>query len=246
MAVIKKQHAGAAIRNAIVLDLAEVRDEARAIRRDAQDQADAIVKAAQAEAKSNATEMAAAARKEGHEAGYSEGRAEGEREAHAAALAEHRESFTSLQSQWQVALDAWDAERACMIREARTEVLQLALLLTEKITKRAIEVSPDLISDQLAAAIAVVLNPAQLQVAVHPDDRPMIESALPGLLASVSTCQSIDVVEDDTLMRGGCIVRTQGGSIDASIETQLAQIALALLPGQMMPDSEETAEVADK
>ena len=61
--------------------------------------------------------------------------------------------------------------------------------------------------------------------------RDVLERALPGLLEKAHLTEGIELVEVDEISRGGCMVSTVEGSVDARIETQLERITEALLPG---------------
>jgi len=48
----------------------------------------------------------------------------------------------------------------------------------------------------------------------------------------LGVCEHADLREDVAVGRGGCVVRSARGSIDATIETQLERIAATLLPAR--------------
>jgi flagellar assembly protein FliH len=73
-------------------------------------------------------------------------------------------------------------------------------------------------------------EPTNVKIALHPEDRALIEDMLPRLHQSLQDGVHIGLVDDPALARGGCVLSTKGGDIDASIDTQVRRLAEALLP----------------
>ena len=59
---------------------------------------------------------------------------------------------------------------------------------------------------------------------VHPDDEKIVKSALPNV-RRVAGGAAVSIEADKSLARGGCVVRTDFGEVDASIETLVQSIA---------------------
>ena len=67
----------------------------------------------------------------------------------------------------------------------------------------------------------LVLSAHDASVCIHPVDRPMLENALPDLLKELATLEHIELVDDEAITPGGCVVAFGQGRIDATIERQL-------------------------
>lgn len=240
MALIKHADARELAREAIVLDLGDLARQGEQLRTRSRAEAESIVAKARAERE----QLLAGARDEGHRAGLErglqEGRRQGIEQGRAEARAEAKASLDALSAAWTEALEAFAAQRDMMLLEARRDVLRLALLIAEKITKRTIRLDAGVVADQLAAVLALVTKPAGLTVAVHPDDLPRAREALPGLCERLARGSHVELIADESLAQGSCVARTAGGGvIDASIDVQLERIVAALLPGDD-PDSSPT------
>ena len=59
----------------------------------------------------------------------------------------------------------------------------------------------------------------------------MIDHALPGVLQAAGLACDVAVVEDPAIARGGCLLSTPEGEVDATIQTKIDRIAAALVPG---------------
>jgi flagellar biosynthesis/type III secretory pathway protein FliH len=230
MTVIKSAQSGPLLKDAIALDLGDLARQAEEIRAAADRAARAILLHAQAEAR----KLTAGARQEGLAQGRAEGRAlgreQGRAEGRAEALKQTAEELVKLQKSWTQAAGQWDAQRQAMEREARRAVLDLALRLGEKITRRVVELDPTVVADQLANIMAQVLRAQDLTVRINPQDRPILEQALPQLLAHFPQFQHVHLVEDAQAGRGSCVAGCGQGSISADLDVQLRRLAGVLLP----------------
>ncbi|MCH8164178.1 MAG: hypothetical protein IH889_01070 [Planctomycetes bacterium] len=142
---------------------------------------------------------------------------------------------------WTEAAQRWESDRNAMLDAAREDVLEFALAMGTKITHRTIEADPTVVTDQLAEALALLAEPTAVTVSINPEDRPMVESVLPDMLQRLSRCAHIDVREEATVSRGGCIVATGKGRIDATIERQIDRIVATILASAPQEKSEESA-----
>jgi flagellar assembly protein FliH len=230
MALIKHANANDLVRDAIVLDLGNIRQEAHKLRLRAQAQADRIVE----NAKLERDRLLADAKELGFELGKAEGLVagleEGKEQGYTEALAEHQEKLDTLTQTMQAALDSFDASREALADAAREDVLRFAIALAQRVTKRAIEADPKAVEHQLDAALALVLNPTKLRIVVHPDDAQTARKALPSLLSRFASDVHTELIEDDTLPNGSAIVRTDHGSVNANTLEQLDRIVERIQP----------------
>lgn len=239
MAVIKSQNAQTLLKDAVVLDLGDLRRQAAALQQAAQAQARRIIVQAQEEA----ARLTAGAHAKGFEKGLREGLdkgtqqglTEGRKQGHAQALEQTSAQVQQLQQAWIAAAGAWDAQRQEMDRQARSAVLDLALALAEKIVHRTVHVDRGVVVDQVAAAMNCLLRPMDVTVRIHPADREILQEAMPGLLAQFPQFRHVHLLEDAAVGRGGCVLTHGQGQIDARVQTQLSRIAELLLPEPETP-----------
>jgi len=232
MPVLKHESSASAsaVKDAIVLDMGDLRKQADQLRHVAQAQAQRIVE----DAKRHASEIAEQARVLATEQGYTEGHdrglAEGREQGHTEALTENRTQLEQLRNTWQASFEQWDAQRQAMETDAKHALLRLGLLFGEKIVHRVIEVDQTVVVHQLAEALSYVLKPTDVIVRINPADRPLIDEALPQLLAGLSHLDRVRVDEDVAISIGGCIIDFGKGRIDSTIEKQLERLAQVILP----------------
>lgn len=71
---------------------------------------------------------------------------------------------------------------------------------------------------------AIVRNQRQLTIKVAPDMVPVVKGRIKDILSEFPSVAYADVVEDQALCPTACIVETDAGSVEASIDGQLAAI----------------------
>lgn len=224
------------VRDAVVLDLGDLARQAEQIKAKARAEADQILAAGKAERDRMVAGAAEEGRKQGFAKGQEEGRKAGEAAGRQAAISELREKLTKLDQGWSAGLAAFESERERMLLDARQDVVRLAAAVAELVTKRAVELKPEGVVDQVAAVLALLTRPTRLTVALHPDDEALVREALPTMAQKFASGAHIELAPDPTIARGGCIARTAaGGVIDATIAAQLERVAQTLVPSPDVP-----------
>ena len=131
------------------------------------------------------------------------------------------------------------AEVAALITRARkavdkriaasdAEIRALAVAIAERILRRQLGLTPEAVVDVAKAALEEARGRHEFVLRVHPDDVNLLETEKPGLLARLSVSAHILIRADDAVERGGCVVETDVGTVDARLATQLAAIQKAL------------------
>lgn len=230
MPVLKAQPHQPYAKDAIVLDLGDLGRQAAKLRVAAENKAAQILAAAEKQAAELVEGAEARGFEQGHAEGLQRGLEEGREQGRQAALEEMRQQLQQVQTAWIDVAQQLDNGRKDMALEARQAVLGFALRLAEKLVHRVIEVDPTVVVDQVSEALSHVLRPLDVTVAVHPEDRPLLERAMPELMQEFSRLGHIALADDESMARGGCVVSYGQGEVDARIETQMARIVDLILP----------------
>jgi flagellar assembly protein FliH len=164
-----------------------------------------------AAAQAEAGAIRAAARAEGHADGLSAGLEEGRAQV-AAAL----EALS-------VACAEVAAVRDATAEAVEREAVVLAVQLAEKIVAGTLAVEPERVVDVVRGALRRLSERRRVTVLVHPDDLELVRAAAEGFAGELGGIEHCEVQAERRLERGGAVVRTDEGQIDASIETQLAR-----------------------
>ena len=214
---------------AAALDLADFATEARTVVLDARKDAARIV--AEARAKADAVERQA--RQQGYAEGLAGGRAEGYTEGEQQARNEAGRKFTDqyagllgLAEQTVSGLAAIRAEGA---RRACEEILELAILLAEKIVSRVAVENVDAARANLAKALELADRGGAIVVKVSPEQLETLREEMSELADILGPGGAVELTGDKRISPGGVKIISRNGQIDATVETQLANTARALL-----------------
>lgn len=233
MALLRNAQAQIAARQAVVLDLGDLKRQGDAMQATATRRAEAILENAHQRREELMATAAEDGKRAGYAEGYTEGLEQGFEEGRARAAKEHEDALAVLGGKWMEAIDQFEQQRDHLFVQARLDVLRLAIRLAEKVVKRSIEVDESIVVAQLEAVLALLSRQTRLVVAVHPDDEGIVHEFLPSLASRFQGATHVDLVTDDSLDRGSVVARTEAGAVlDASIDTQLERLALALLPAE--------------
>ncbi len=231
--IIKGPQATALVKDAVVLDLGDLSRQAERLKEAAQARADQILREAREEAARLTAEAEGKGLEEGRARGFQEGYEQGVAQGRADALNQAKAELQRVQKLWQQAAGEVEAQRVALERDGRQAVLHLALRMAEKLVHRVVEVDETVIIDQLAHALGHVLRPVDVTVRINPTDRPVLEAAMPELLADFAQFKHVRLVDDAVIGPGGCVVSYGQGRVDATVETQLERIVRLILPGGM-------------
>lgn len=125
-------------------------------------------------------------------------------------------------------LAAAAAARDRRLASAEREIAALALDVARKVLGRELARDPSAVADLAAQAIAVARDRREVTLRVNPADAEAIRAAAGRLAAALTRAAGLDIREDPAVERGGAVVETEAGRIDARVETQLAALARAL------------------
>lgn len=108
-----------------------------------------------------------------------------------------------------------------------TEAARLALVIAGHVVGEHIKVSPKSVRSMALKALQESVIGDSATIIVHPDDRPSLEDFLAELRRTAAGAK-LNVDVDGTLSRGSCIIRTEFGEIDATLEALLDGVAQRL------------------
>jgi flagellar assembly protein FliH len=127
------------------------------------------------------------------------------------------------------AASAVEAKQAELSAAGERDLVKLALAVAAKIVKAAVVLERPVAEENLRRAVELTARRRDLRVLLHPDDLARIETYLPALRRDYSDLQSVVLDADPSIARGGVIVQTREGSVDATVAAQLDQIERGLL-----------------
>ncbi len=108
------------------------------------------------------------------------------------------------------------------------EYVRLVTACVRRIVGEELKQHPESIVNIVRAALRDATQQREINVRVHPADAEALRRNQRRLLDVLARAGTIEIREDDSVSRGGCIVITELGTIDASLDRQIAAIEAAL------------------
>lgn len=199
-------------------------DAAAVIKSDAETEASNIV----ARAKAEAAQIIADAEAErdrlkneaetsgfdkGHQEGYEKGQAEVER----------------LIDRMHRILEAVMQRREEILADTESQIVELVILMARKVIKILSENQKNVVMANTLAALKKVKTRGEVTLRVNLEDVKLTSSHAQEFIEHVENIKGITVLEDSSVERGGCIVETDFGAIDARISSQLQELENKIL-----------------
>lgn len=109
------------------------------------------------------------------------------------------------------------------------DLIELALEIAKKIIKHEVQTDPQIVIDTVCDILKTIpKNEPKINIKVNPAQAPYIKENMPNQLTLLGVESKVTVLADDNITEGSCIVQTNNGVVDASIEAQLDIIQNAL------------------
>jgi flagellar assembly protein FliH len=154
--------------------------------------------------------------KKGYEAGREEGYKEGQ--------AEVMRLIDRLGTIVSTAVDIRDD----IIKSSEKMMTEMILMISRKVIKDEIVERREVIINNIKEAIKRVKDRDRIDVRVNFADLDMTTAHKDELIKMMESLKKVNIYEDSRVDRGGCIIETDVGSIDARISTQLDAIEEAI------------------
>lgn len=199
-------------------------DQSQVIKTEAEQKAQDIIKNAQEQAKTIVSDAEAQRDKiqdDAYKAGFDEGRENG--------FKEGNQEAERLVDRLHVILDRIMDKRQEILDGTEQQIVELVLLMTRKIVKIISENQRNVVMSNVLQALRKVKGRGDVTVRVNLADLKLTTEHTKEFMQTVENIKNLTIMEDSSIDRGGCIVETDFGSIDARISSQLAELEQKIL-----------------
>ncbi len=199
-------------------------DQAQSLKRIAEDEAEQII----ADAKQKAQEIVDDART-AFEKDRQEAEKQGQTEGKEKGFLEGKAEVDRLVERTQVILERAQDKRAEILAETEQQIIDLVLLISRKVIKVISENQRNVIISNVIQALRKVKGRGNIIIKVNMADLKLSTEHMKDFVKLVEGAKSLQILEDSTVDRGGCIIETDFGEIDARISSQLAELETKIL-----------------
>ncbi|MHB1041871.1 MAG: FliH/SctL family protein [Eubacteriales bacterium] len=154
--------------------------------------------------------------REGSEKGYREGMARAEKEA------------SAIRSQAHEVLVQAEKIRRQTFENLETEIIELAREIAEKLLSAQLSLNPGAVLNVAKEALRQVANRQNVVLYINPAELELVENKKEELKSILQPRAEFQVIADPSLLPGGCVVETEQGQIDATLEKRKEELLRAL------------------
>ena len=191
----------------------QAEDDAAAIIKDAENKSLEIIQ----EAEQRREKTLGDAYKEGYDKGNEDGYKEGRQEAN------------RLIDRLHVIIEKTLDRRQAILDETEQQIVELVLLISRKVVKVISENQRSVVMQNVLQALRRVKGRGDVTIRVNPADVELTAEHTKDFMQAVESVKNITVAEDSSVERGGCIIETDFGAIDARISSQLNELETKIL-----------------
>lgn len=155
-------------------------------------------------------------RNDAHKKGFDEGREEG--------FLAGKEEVDRLIQRLTIVLSTAIHKRNEIIEEAEAQVIDLVITIARKVVKSITESQKRVVYDNIVSALQKLKGRAEVTIRVNTEDLMMTTKHKKEFIEMIEGIEQVRILEDNSVDKGGCIISTDFGSIDARISTQLSEI----------------------
>ena len=109
------------------------------------------------------------------------------------------------------------------------DILEISVDIAKTIVKKELESDPQVLINTILDVLRTVSkNEPKINIRVRPQSVQLIKDTIPNITYQYGIDSKINIISDPAIEDGGCVLQTNNGIVDASIDTQLEIIKKAL------------------
>lgn len=152
-------------------------------------------------------------------------REKAEQEVRATIETEITDRLMEIRAEFAETLEKVNALRDEISARVEKDVVELALEIAKKIIGREVVFDREIALTLVKVSLKKIHSRTLAEVHLHPDDFAYIQSQR----EKIDFRGALELIEDRTISLGGCLIHTETGDVDATIESQFAEISHGLL-----------------
>jgi flagellar assembly protein FliH len=119
--------------------------------------------------------------------------------------------------------------RKDIIAKTEEQIVKLSLAIAEKILNQEVATNKEVVLGVVKGALRNISETEGMKIRLNPQDLSYIMEVKKDFLQSVDGVRNVVFEEDVSVKRGGAVVETMFGEVDARLESQLKEIEAAML-----------------
>jgi flagellar assembly protein FliH len=158
-----------------------------------------------------------------------------EEEGYKDGLEKAREESQSINQRIQQLIDFLEHPLQAVNEEIEQQLSQVAVTLAQQLVRRELSIEPGEIIGLIRDSVKLLPgNARNIKIVLNPEDASLVRSALS--IDSNDEEQSWKIVEDPIITRGGCEIKSEPSTINATLENRLSALAASVLGSERERD----------
>ncbi|WNY62755.1 flagellar assembly protein FliH [Borreliella carolinensis] len=116
------------------------------------------------------------------------------------------------------------AERKGILESSSAQIVSLVMQIAIKVIKRITDSQKDIVLENVNEVLKRVKDKTQITIRVNLDDLDIVRHKKNDFISRFDVIENLEIIEDPNIGKGGCIIETNFGEIDARISSQLDKI----------------------
>lgn len=116
-----------------------------------------------------------------------------------------------------------------IIESHEQDILTLILKIARKVTETEISLNPEIILNVVKKSLNLLNEKEEIKIHVHPENWSVVKDNLKKINLTVDLPENVEIVANENIAQGSCLVDFKAGSIDAELDTQFEEIQRKLL-----------------
>ncbi|OAG28165.1 FliH/SctL family protein [Thermodesulfatator autotrophicus] len=153
---------------------------------------------------------------EAYEKGFAQGQKDG------AALG--KKQYETLTHRLSALLSSIEREIEGHVLALEPQLFLMVKTIVSEIIRHEVSLNPEVIKTSLREALSHVVDQTRVKIHLNPDDMEFIEDIMFSVKEEFSRLKDFEIVPDTNVGRGGCILETDFGLIDATLERRFREV----------------------
>ena len=166
-----------------------------------------------------------------YRAGFEDGRTEG--------LKEGQEQSRSEIDRFQALAEDLNARWQDLMKQTDVDLMDLAMAVAQRIIGAAVTVRKEPVLQTVQECLGYLQDKTRVVIKVHPDDLETVRRHRNDWLESLESMEQLIIEGDSEISRGGCVIETPVGDVDAQIEERLEKLRTVLMEEIRAGDEDE-------
>lgn len=116
-----------------------------------------------------------------------------------------------------------------VFNEIAPNILELSMSIAKKVIKHEASTDIQMVVDTVMDALRLLSkNEPKIVLRVNPIQVQYLKDTMPDKIKSIGMETKLSILSDEAVTEGGCVIQTNNGMIDATVEAQLGIVQMAL------------------